>query len=151
MDELAERCVVPERVEVAVFLRDVTEARPPLESDLKVSDRVLLAAGQRLAAGEVVERGSVPTRLERLSRALDHRVVVARLVRRMELRPYFPSARLIRLPDRAADRKHCRPGLVGKRGPVSLRPDEHECALEGVDGVAVDLEPRTAAKDDVEL
>ena len=55
-DELAERRLVPERVEVGVLLREVTEARPPLEGDPKVTDRVLLAAGQRLAAGEVVER-----------------------------------------------------------------------------------------------
>src|SRR5215210_1088988 len=74
-DELAKRRLVPERVEVGVLLRDVTKARPALDGNPKVTDRILVAAGQCLATGEVVERRGVPTRLQRLARAVDHCVV----------------------------------------------------------------------------
>ena len=66
-DELLERRLVAERVEVGVLLREVAEARPLLEGGPQVADRVVLAAGERLAAGEVVERRGVAARLERLA------------------------------------------------------------------------------------
>jgi hypothetical protein len=43
------------------------------------------------------------------------------------------------------------PASLREDGPVALGPDEHERALRRVHRIAVDLEPRPAAEDDVEL
>jgi hypothetical protein len=60
-DELAKRRLVAERVKVAVLVRNVTETRPALAGERKVTDRVLVASGECLAAGKVVEGSCVVT------------------------------------------------------------------------------------------
>ena len=86
----------------------------------KVIDRVVGAAGLRLAAGEVVERRGVASRLERAATPLDHALVVAGLIRGMELGPHLPAAGLVGLSHPAADREHRRLGVDGERRPVSF-------------------------------
>ena len=116
-----------------------------------MADRIVGMAGHRLATSEVVERRRVATRLERLATPVDHVLVLAGFVCGMELGPDLPATDLERLSDLAADRDHRRPCLDGERCPVSARLHEHERAGRCVDGVAVDLEPRVTAEDDVEL
>ena len=150
-DELVKRRLVAEWVEVGVLLREITEARPPLDGDPKVTDRVLVASDQRLAAGKVVERCGVSARLQP-SRERDRSLPRIRRPRtRRGTQPRPPSRRPRTAARPAADRKHRCPRLLRKGGPVCLRPDEHERALGRVHALAVDLEPRTATEDDVEL
>src|SRR5690349_2106553 len=78
-DELDELRLVPERIEVRVFLREIAQAGALLERGPQVTDRILLAPEQRLAAGEVVERRGVTAPLERLARSFDHRFVLSGL------------------------------------------------------------------------
>ena len=71
-EQLAERWLVPDagtRVRCPPWRRRVRQNQVAARSATpKVPDRVVLVAGHRLAAGEVVERRRVPTRLERLAR-----------------------------------------------------------------------------------
>src|SRR6185503_8514787 len=67
------------------------------------------------------------------------------------LRPDLPAAAVERLADGAADSEHRSPRFLGERRPVRLRRAEHERAGRRVDVLAVDLEARTTAENDVEL
>ena len=90
-------------------------------------------------------------RFRACSTSLDHALVVARLVRGMELRPHLPAAGLVGLV-----RPCSRPRAPSYRPPPrrlsgSFPVRRTRASLRRVDGVAVDLESRPSAQDDVQL
>jgi hypothetical protein len=117
-----------------------------------VLERGLRLADERLAARHVeVEERVLRVGVEDLEPASDHLGVVAGLVPRAERRPDLPARRVVRLSGRPADRDDRRPGLLGERGAVHARADEHQSPLRRVPPLAVQLEHGVPAQDDVEL
>src|SRR4029078_6842291 len=110
-----------------------------------MADRGVGPPGDRLAACEVVERRGVAARLQRLPRALDHRLVRAGFVLRMDRRPDLPAATVIGLSDGAANREHRRAGLLAEGGSIDLGPDEHARSRTCVPRAAVQLPPGAGA------
>ena len=88
---------------------------------------------------------------DQLTPAVGGLVVLARLIERMDRRPHLPAAGLIRLPRGAAERDDRRARLLGERRPLDAGPDVDERAGRRVHLLAVDLEPRPAGLDEVEL
>src|SRR2546423_11104437 len=78
-------------------------------------------------------------------------VVLARLIERVERRPKLPAARLVCLPRSAAQRDDRRARLLGERRSLDAGPDVDERAGRRVQLLAVELEPRAAGLDEVEL
>src|SRR5215208_3019027 len=115
-------------------------------------DRVGLAPGKALAAGEVVEGlrvlrvrgGQVPS--------LVGRFVVPPLPAESPNRgPELPAGRRVDVPRPAPRRENRRPRLFGERRPVHARTGEDERAGRRIDVFAVEFEPGAAGVDEVEL
>src|SRR6266480_1681089 len=115
-------------------------------------DRVGLPPGEALAAGEVVEqrrvlrvrRGEVPSLVGRFG-------VAPLLVEPAGRRPELPSGRLVRAARRGPHGQDRRLRLLGEGRSLHARPGEDERAGWRVDALAVKLESRSAALDEVEL
>src|SRR5439155_12538257 len=68
-----------------------------------------------------------------------------------ERRPDLPAAGLVDLPRRATERDHDRPRLLGERRSLDAGMGEDERAGRRVHPLAVQLERRMAAVDEVQL
>jgi len=89
--------------------------------------------------------------LDQLLPSISGLVVPARLVERDDRRPDLEAVGLIDSPRRPADGDDRRRGLLGERGALDTGGDEDQRARGRVDLLGVDLEPRAAVLDEVEL
>ena len=118
----------------------------------EVLERVRLPAGEALAAGQVVEEQAVlRARLDDLAQPLRDLGVLTRLVAGPERSPELPAAGVVRLARRAADHEDRRSGLLRERRSLHSGTGEDERAGGRVDPLAVELEDRVPALDEVEL
>jgi len=110
-------------------------------------------AGERLDAGEVVERGAVAgVRGEALADQRLGALPVAGFVMRHRAEAPLPRRHLVALAPLATDREHGGAGLLGDRVPLRRRVgQEHERAGGRVELLAVEHEAGVAADHDVEL
>src|SRR5215210_488162 len=151
-DDLLEGRLVADRVEVRVLRRVPAKLLGTVSRVPEVLDRVVRPAGERLAAGEVVEQQRVlRVGLGQLASAVGGRGVLAGLVERRDLHPELPPVGLVRLPGDAADRYQRRAGLLRERRPLHRRRDEDERALGRVPPLAVELEHGPALGHEIEL
>src|SRR3954447_23530165 len=115
-------------------------------------DRVGLTPGEALAAGEVVEERRVLRVLRDQVPSLVGRFFVAPLLVEQPSRgPELPAGRLVDMPRPGPYRENRRPGLLGERGPLHPWGGKREGAGRRVHAFAVELEPGSAAVDEVEL
>ena len=115
-------------------------------------DGVVRAAGEALEAREVVGQERVlRVGVDDRPQAIDHGLVLARLVLGPNRRPELPADRLVRLPRDPADRDDRRPGLLGERRALHARRGVHERSGRCGDPFAVQLERSAPALDEVEL
>src|SRR6185312_8036544 len=141
-----------DRRDVGVLDGQPAQLGGALDRRAQVRDGVLPAAGQALAAGQVVEQaGIVGIGLDDGPRGVGRLGVSALLVERRDRRPQLPAVRLVRLPRRPAEREDRRARLLGEGGPLHPGGHEHERARRGVDLLAVELEAGPAGVDEVEL
>src|SRR3954451_23403409 len=115
-------------------------------------DRVGLTPGEALAAGEVVEERRVLRVLRDQVPSLVGRFFVAPLLVEQPSRgPELPAGRLVDMPRPGPYRENRRPGLLCERGPLQPWGGKREGAGRRVHAFAVELEPGSAAVDEVEL
>ena len=145
-DELLERRLVPDRVEVGVPGGELAGQLRPLDRAPQMLDRVGLSPGEALAAREVVGQQRVlGVGVDDGPRAVGGLGVLARLVEGAGGRPELPAAGLVGLPGRAADRDERRVRLLRERRPPDAGRGEDERPGGRVDPLAVELEGRAAA------
>src|SRR5215211_2028773 len=120
----SEREVRPpaERVEVAVLGGPLAHFGARGERLAQVPDRRVVPAGERLDAGEVVERGAVAgVRVEALADQRLGALPVAGFVMRHRAEAPLPRRHLVALARLATDREHGGAGLLGDRVPLRRR------------------------------
>src|SRR5919198_40484 len=150
--ELLERGLLTDRVEVGILGSERAELLSPVDREPKVLDRFVLPAGEALAAREVVDRDCVlGMRFDRLARAVGSLGVLALLVEVVERHPDLPPGRLVGLPRGPAEGDDRRARLLGKGRPLDARARVDERPGGRVHLLAVELEPRPAALNEVEL
>src|SRR5919198_1736158 len=151
-DELSERRLVADGVQVRVLLRERMKLVGLLQREQQVPDRVLRPAGKGLAAREVVHRlGVLWIGLHHTAPSVGHLGVLAGLVERAQGRPDLPAVGLVRLSGNAAGGDDRRPRLVRECGSLHAGPDVDERAGGRVKTLVVELEGRATLDDDVEL
>src|SRR5207249_3675194 len=112
-DELLERGLFADRVEVGVSRGELAELLPALDRVAQVPERILLAPREALDARDVVGHARVlGMGFDQLTPAVGGLVVLARLIERMERRPDLPAAGLVCLPRSAAERDDRRSRLL---------------------------------------
>src|SRR5262249_7832472 len=90
-------------------------------------------------------------RLDQRLAAVGSLGVFARLVELAERCPELEAGRLVGLPWGATHGEYRRPRLLGERCPLDSRGSKDERARRCVDALAVQLEPRVTALNEVEL
>src|ERR671937_2299019 len=107
----------------------------------EVLNRIGLAAGEALAAGEVVpEPAILGMSLDQLASAIGRIGILSGLVQRPERGPELPACWLVCLAGNATDRDDRRPGLFDDSRSLHTGADEDERASRRVLPLAVQLE-----------
>src|SRR5439155_428325 len=151
-DQLLERGLVADRIEVRIALRVLAEGLRHLDRAPEVVEGIARPAGEALDAGDVVQQTRIlRIRLGQRPAALGGLGVLAGLVQRAERSPELPAVRLVCLSRDGADRHDRRPGLLGERRSLHAGTSEHECAGRALHPLAIELEHRAPLQDEVEL
>src|SRR6185312_3701818 len=151
-DELLERGLIPDRVEVRIVGRQRAKRLRSVDRDPKMLDRFFGLPREALAAGDVVEQAAVlGMLLEQRASAVGRLGVLPGRIERVQRGPDLPALGLVRLAGRASERHDRRLRLLREGGPLDVGPDEDERAGRGFDPVPVELEGRATPLDEVEL